>query len=342
MRFSADLKASKTVIVQQQPKAVRLVAVVVTYNRLAQLKTTLARLHTAPETVLSKVVVVDNASTDGTGTWLAKQDKTRLDVLHLKTNTGGAGGFETGMRHVTAIYDPDWMVLMDDDARPEAGALETFVAHDRHAADAWAAAVYQPDGQICDINRPWQNPFWHRRVFWRTVRQGRDGFHLAPEDYATNRPLPLDGTSFVGFFVSRAGIARAGYPDAALFIYGDDVLYTLGLSSRGGRVLFDPGLRFEHDFSTQAKDDKRMRPLWKVYYHHRNLLMIYRIAAGPWFWPALLAILPKWALKARHYRKEGPTFLRLMARALYDGLWQKIDVSHDEVVALSQSREPRR
>jgi GT2 family glycosyltransferase len=43
-----------------------LVAVVVTFNRLAQLQTTLARLlETAPQH-LTAIIVVDNACTDGT------------------------------------------------------------------------------------------------------------------------------------------------------------------------------------------------------------------------------------------------------------------------------------
>ena len=42
----------------------KLVAVVVTYNRLDKLKVTLARLLESPEHELSRVVVVDNASTD--------------------------------------------------------------------------------------------------------------------------------------------------------------------------------------------------------------------------------------------------------------------------------------
>ena len=52
-------------------QACRLVAVVVTYNRLDKLKATLARLLESPASELAAVVVVDNASTDATAAWLA-------------------------------------------------------------------------------------------------------------------------------------------------------------------------------------------------------------------------------------------------------------------------------
>jgi glycosyltransferase involved in cell wall biosynthesis len=66
-----------------------LVAVVVTYNRLDKLKVTLARLLESPRAELSQVVVVDNASTDGTGDWLRALQDDRLDVVVSATNQGG-------------------------------------------------------------------------------------------------------------------------------------------------------------------------------------------------------------------------------------------------------------
>lgn len=300
----------------------RLIALVVTYNRLSQLQQTIPRLLQGDRTDLERVVVVDNASTDGTGNWLANLDDPRLFVIRSETNLGGAGGFERGMRLITERFDPDWIVVMDDDARPEPGAFAAFHATDMTGFEAGAAAVYYPDGRICEMNRPSRNPFWHARVFWRTSRLGggRNGFHLDPEAYAGKDLAPIDIASFVGLFVSRAAVSRVGYPDGALFVYGEDGLYTLGLSAAGGRIAFLPQVRFEHDCSTFA-GDRRFRPLWKIYYYHRNLLMLYRMAAGPvLFWPLMLVILPKWLLKIRWHRGERRAFLYLLGRAVADGL----------------------
>lgn len=67
----------------------RLVAVVVTYNRLDKLKDTIFRLLESSEDELSALVVVDNASTDGTADWLTRQTEPRLDVLLSEINRGG-------------------------------------------------------------------------------------------------------------------------------------------------------------------------------------------------------------------------------------------------------------
>ncbi|MGR3762466.1 glycosyltransferase (plasmid) [Roseobacteraceae bacterium NS-SX3] len=319
----------------------RLAAVVVTHNRLDKLKATLARLLESPEGELAAVVVVDNASTDGTGAWLAEQADPRLDVRTSGANLGGAGGFALGMRRAMEAHAPDWLVVMDDDGRPAPGGLAAFHALPEGKWDAVAAAVYFPDGRICEMNRPSRNPFWHLREFLRTAfGGGRSGFHVQPSDYE-GEGMQIDVTSFVGFFISAEAVRRMGYPDPELFIYGDDGLYTLGLTRAGGRIGFEPSVRFEHDLSTfqgDAAQRGRFVPLWKVYYYHRNLLLLYRMAAGWLFWPVLCVVLPKWLLKARHHGGDRRAFLRLMARAVGDGLLRRTQVPLAEVQALAQSR----
>ncbi|WP_237754634.1 MULTISPECIES: glycosyltransferase [unclassified Leisingera] len=338
----------------------RLVAVVVTYNRLDKLKATLARLLESPEHELAAVVVADNASTDGTGEWLAAQEDPRLDICASQTNRGGAGGFEMGMRRAMEAHAPDWLAVMDDDGRPAPGGLAAFhglAMHQQPAGaadgggwDAVAAAVYFPDGRICEMNRPSRNPFWHAREFLRTLfGGGRSGFHVQPSDYE-GPGMQIDVTSFVGFFISADAVRRIGFPDPELFIYGDDGIYTLGLTKAGGRIGFEPSVRFEHDLSTfqggakepageKAKADAAQRgrfvPLWKAYYYHRNLLLLYRMAAGWLFWPALCVVLPKWALKLRHHRGARRAFARLLAHAVRDGLLRRTRVSHARVLELA-------
>lgn len=314
----------------------RLVAVVVTFNRLDQLRATLARLFETSAEVLDAVVVVDNASTDDTGSWLATQDEPRLVVHRRSENGGGAGGFETGMKVAVERLDPDWIVVMDDDARPMPGALAAFCAHPRPEDIAIAAAVFFPDGRICEMNRSSQNPFWNPRLFMRTLFRGRSGFHLPDSAYTADTPHPIDLTSFVGLFLSRRMIRQVGFPEGKLFLYGDDVIYTLGLRREGFRIDFDPEIRWEHDCSTFENDYRRVfRPLWKVYYTYRNGLLMYRKAAGILFWPLLLVVGVKWLLTARRYGEDRAVYLRLLRLAVWDAVQLRIDRTYAEVRELS-------
>lgn len=310
----------------------RLVAVVVTHNRLEQLRTTvLALLADLPDR-LHALVVVDNASTDETSGWLESLKDPRLYVLHLGRNIGGAGGFAAGLDEARRRFDPDWFVVMDDDARPRPDALRIFHSSDLRGWDAIAGAAYDPDGKICDINRPTFDPFSTWRKFLRTLCTGREGFHLGAEMYARKSALQVDGASFVGLFLSRKAIALGGLPEQDLFIYCDDALQTLRLSRAGGKIAFLPTIEFEHDTCTNT-DVQNASPLWKVYYRHRNALILYHMAAGWLFWPICLFVIPRWALRARHYPGQRAAFLKLFLRAIRDGLCGTRKVDHDRVLA---------
>ena len=320
----------------------RLAAIVVTHNRLGQLQVTLPRLLAE---VVDAVVVVDNACEDGSSDWLAGLTDPRLHVLRLERNSGGAGGFAAGLAEAAKRFDPDWFVLMDDDARPHPGALARFLAREgglrAEGFEAVAAGVFYPDGRICDMNRPSRNPFWHMADFLRTLTGGRAGFHVTDAAYAPALapiPQPIDATSFVGFFLSRAGLQRGGLPDARLFIYGDDVIYTLNLVKRGAKIAFLSAIGFEHDCSTYvAQGGDIYRPLWKVYYNYRNSLLAYRLAAGPvFFWPVLLLAAVKWRLRARHAGADRAKYLKLWRIALRDVLLGDLSRPSESIFRLAQ------
>lgn len=334
-----DMRPDQIPPVSAVPARQIIAALVVTHDRLERLRVTLSRLLAED---LDHVLVFDNASGDGTRDYLGGINDPRLIAVHHPVNLGGAGGFARGLRQVVETLDPDWVVLMDDDGRPAPGQIAHFRSLDLRGWDALGAAVLTPGGQVCEMNRPYRNPFWRLPEFLRTLAgAGRRGFHLSDDDYGPDGgPVEIDMTSFVGLFLSRASIARAGYPDERLFIYGDDQLYTLEMRRKGLRIGFLPEIRFEHDTgSIQSGGHLVLRPMWKVYYMYRNALLAYRVAAGPWFWPLLPVLALRWRGKARHYGPDAARYRRILQRAFRDGLHQRLDRPHSEIVALAGKRD---
>lgn len=314
----------------------RLVAVIVTFNRLDKLK--LALEHTL-KNPFYRVVIVNNCSTDGTREWLDSLTEASLVVLHNTTNEGGAGGFHKGFQYVTEqLPEAEWLVCFDDDAHPEGDLVGTFNALDiPDDVGSLAAAVYLPNGRISEMNRPSRNPFWHLRAFMAAFTKGRYGFHVKDEDYQLNTPADIDTSSFVGCFI-RLSLIRdqvIGLPRKELFIYADDIIYILELRKAGLRHWFVPTIAFNHDCQTLIDQRDIYHPLWKAYYTYRNRIEMYRVASGI-FYPLILMIkIPNFFLTARHYEKgERWQFLRITKRAVRDGVFRNYSITHEQVLAL--------
>jgi GT2 family glycosyltransferase len=82
-------------------------SVLVTYNRLTDLKKTL-KAYVAQTLRPNYLIIVDNASTDGTtefvDDWSSKhQDAFQVIVLHSEKNLGGAGGFSLGIKKAVEL-----------------------------------------------------------------------------------------------------------------------------------------------------------------------------------------------------------------------------------------------
>lgn len=312
----------------------RIAAVVVTYNRLDKLK--LAVSASLAQSI-DRLIIIDNASTDGTAAWLAEQTDSRLEVHRLDANVGGAGGFQRGFAE--AVTDPgtDWLVCYDDDAWPQDGALAAFrgltLADDVAGV---AAAVYLPDGRISEMNRPSFNPFGSLRQMLITGLGGRMGFHVDDQAYAATQLVDIDYSSFVGCFLrARAVRERLGLPRAELFIYADDIIYTFGIRQAGLRHVFAPTVLFNHDCGTLQAQQDVYKPLWRAFYSYRNRLELFRIVSGRLFPLVLLIKLPGWVAKMRHYERPW-LFLRVLGRAVLEGLRRDFTRSHASVKSLCE------
>lgn len=254
-------------------------AVIVTYNRVDKLKRAIAAVDSQHSAVRS-IIVVDNASTDGTDEFLRQaQTRSPLEVVRLERNIGGAGGFAEGMlRGYTSGADFVW--LMDDDCYPDANALGTLCEGYRDAVAElgpdvpFACSVVEyVDGSICEMNNP--VPTW-------------DWARLLVRD---QRSVMVTACSFVSVLVPRWAIAEYGLPYRDYFIWFDDREYTLritrncpGVQVLDSRVVHDMGENKGVNFAMVSP-----ATLWKFEYgarneasyqlHHRGLLYYMEFAA---------------------------------------------------------------
>src|SRR3712207_5668423 len=134
-------------------------AVVVTYNRVDLLRECLEAV-TGQTRAPDAVLVVDNASTDGTRE-MVREEFPAVELLELPANEGSAGGFHEGMKAAVA-RGVDWLWVMDDDTIPAPDALELLLDAPAHLDGLpppalLASKVLWTDGRLHPMNWPAPN-----------------------------------------------------------------------------------------------------------------------------------------------------------------------------------------
>ena len=229
---------------------VRVVAVVTTWNRLLLLEECLAAL--AGQTHRPAVaVVVDNACTDGTPQRLDALARRHadLDVVHLSTNVGGAGGFAVGIERALT-HAPDLLWLLDDDTVPTKTAADELVG-------AWLAYSEAARGRPRGRSTARRPAVLASKVVWT---DGRDHPMNTPRAKPDALPgerraaarvgcVPIRSASFVSVMCDAGVVARRGVPVADYFVWNDDFEYTTRLL-RGNRGLYCPASVVVHKTGT--------------------------------------------------------------------------------------------
>lgn len=187
--------------------------VVVTYNRKALLRENIEAL-TSQSYSEHDIIVIDNASTDGTKEMVEGLKNPSIRYYNTGKNLGGAGGFSCGLR-IAAETQYEYAWLMDDDSIPESEALKSLVQKAEKLENNFsflASLVYWTDGNLFPMNFP--------RCDYKRISE-------TSHAYVKNlKILPITGGSFVGCFINLQVVQEVGLPIADFFIYGDDLEYT--------------------------------------------------------------------------------------------------------------------
>jgi rhamnopyranosyl-N-acetylglucosaminyl-diphospho-decaprenol beta-1,3/1,4-galactofuranosyltransferase len=314
-------------------------AVVATYNRKALLRQCLDALlnQTRPP---DRIIVVDNACTDGTADML-NSDYPTIDVVTLPHNAGSSGGLHAGMSHATQ-RDCDWLWIMDDDAEPQQDALEQL-AKLTDRKDIAALACLKIDAQGNTLHQ-------HRGFFTFNDLPRRIICPITESQLSENQPLEIDHASFVGLMVNTHAIQAVGLPDPRLFLQFDDVEYCIRLRSFG-TILLAPHSRIIHKEQT-PKGVRHLRlfgqpyqsipypDFWKRYFVYRNFLWLSRqhstsklkMAVGL---PALYTFLVTATLlyETRRFRR-----ILTLTHAFIDGLTGRFDNTKPQRLLYKKTR----
>lgn len=206
----------------------KITAVVVTYNRKELLFECLDALLNQTRKV-DKIILINNASTDGTVEDLTSKGYLNNQVLQLvtlDTNTGGSGGFYEGMR-LASQEECDWIWVMDDDTIPKKDSLEALLNAKNNIdenASFYASAVFGPNGEPMNVPRI-------------STHKAANGYQDWYQNLAKNA-VEIKEATFVSLLINRKAVLSCGLPCKDYFLWGDDAEYTMRIITHFGKAYF--------------------------------------------------------------------------------------------------------
>jgi len=221
-----------------------LTIVVVTFNARDDVIACLASVHAAPPDRPWTVVVVDNASTDGTPEAITAHWPA-LSLHRLTANRGFAAANNVGIRGSDGVL----ILLLNSDTLIGAGQIERLCRALESSPRAAAAGprLLGGDGRQELSFGPMISPLGELR---QRVRAGLLAHAPIPLQRGMRarlqRAQEVDWVSGACLLVRRAAAEQVGLLDERYFMYCEDVDFCAALRAAGHRVLFVPDAIVTH------------------------------------------------------------------------------------------------
>jgi len=208
--------------------------IIVSFNARADLERCLESLHGAPPATPHEILVVDNASTDGSAA--AARRWPGATVIDAGANVGFARANNLGIRASRGAN----LLLLNSDTIVPAGAIDRLVAELEQNPDV---AVVGP--RLVDGSGGAELSFGGMIGPLNELRQKRRARSAAVDQLTRRRQYP-DWVSGACLLVRRADAEAVGGLDERYFMYAEDVDFCAAIRARGRRILFVPDVEVVH------------------------------------------------------------------------------------------------
>jgi N-acetylglucosaminyl-diphospho-decaprenol L-rhamnosyltransferase len=288
--------------------------IIVNWNTKDELERCLETVYASKGAFTYEVVVVDNASTDGSPE-MVRQKFPQASLLVLEDNIGYPKGNNVGLRHLgyRAAGDvdadsPRYALLLNPDTEVPSDSLYRMVQFMDSRPEIGVAGpkLLLKNGSLdMACRRGFPTPmvsFYHfsglAKLFPKNETFGRYNMTFADPD----KELEVDSVVGAYMQVRKDAIAKVGLMDEAYFMYAEDIDWCFRIKEAGWKVWYYAPVIVHHiKRAASSKSSKAQFEFW------RAMLIFYR----------------------KHYRKSTPLWMHsliLLALLVKGGpnLWQEI------------------
>jgi N-acetylglucosaminyl-diphospho-decaprenol L-rhamnosyltransferase len=214
-----------------------------------------------------EVIVVDNASSDGSVEGL--RERGDITLVENGRNVGYAGGCNAGAR----LASGEFIMFLNPDIEIMPDVLETLIGFLRDTPGAGAAAplLESPDGRVQESYRRFPtilSIFGARRSplyrLWPGNPISKRSFY---GDLDLTGPTPVDAVGGAALIFPRRILEATAGMDTGFFMYLEDIDFCRRIGLAGYKVYIVPGVRVKHRWAVSTKK----RPYRMALVHYVSL-----------------------------------------------------------------------
>ncbi len=253
----------------------KLSIIIVNYNTYALTKQTIEAVIVQEVSFKYEIILVDNASTDGSIQKLQEDFEEliadeKLRIFRNGKNLGFAKANNQGMRAAKGIY----ILLLNSDTVVGPNCLEKCVTHieSDNKIGALGCKVILPDGKLDHAcKRGYPTPLASLYYFLKLdkkdpIKYGQyDALHLGEDEVGE-----VDALMGAFMLMPKAILDKVGLLDEDFFMYGEDIDLCFRIKESGFRILYYPEVYITHYKGGSSKKRKT-----KVIYDFHNAMWIF-------------------------------------------------------------------
>ncbi len=274
----------------QQAKRTKLLISIVSYNSLTYLKECLDSIKKYPPSLSFKVVVVDNASGDGTQDILRK-DYRWVSLIANQKNYG----FAAANNRALSSLDSEYVMLMNSDCQVFEDSLDRIIGfmEENKETGVVGPRILNSDGTLQLSCRRFPSMFYAGAHSLLTVVYPENPisrrYKMAGAD--RSRPFEVDWVSGSAMAVRRKALEEVGLLDERFFMYVEDLDLCYRMWKKNWKVYYFPHGEVLHHVgaSSRGKSLKSSLMMQKsvLLFYLKNYRKNWRII----FIPVIVAVL---------------------------------------------------
>lgn len=212
---------------------------------------------------LFDIIVVDNASTDGSADAISSIYPDVSLIRNLQ-NLGGSGGFNTGMRKALEDGTYTYLYLLDNDVIVEPDTLSKLIEVMNTSENVGIVG-----SKIYNLFIPNQIQELGAWIDWKNVTL-RPHLKGIIENTPINEVFSVDYVPACSLLVRDTAVRKAGLMDEGFFLYWDDIEWAHRIKTSGYSVMATGESKVWHKFGSAIRTTTMVN-----YYFWRNRLRFF-------------------------------------------------------------------